>query len=163
MSLDPIPALDTLDRSIIEATQAGIPLTPAPYKAIAEQICTSPERVMERMRDMLDSGVIRRIGIIPNHFALGWKFNGMTVWDVADEHIDELGTRVGNLDFVTHCYRRPRFMPEWPYNLFAMIHAKSRDEADQKIGQIATLLGAHCRGHSTLFSTRILKKTGLRI
>lgn len=163
MSLDSIPALDILDRSIIEATQAGIPLTPAPYKAIAEQIRTSPERVMERMRDMLDSGVIRRIGIIPNHFALGWKFNGMTVWDVADEHIDELGTRVGNLDFVTHCYRRPRFMPEWPYNLFAMIHAKSRDEADQKIGQIAALLGADCRGHSTLFSTRILKKTGLRI
>lgn len=162
-STPPIDAIDGVARAIIQATQAGLPLTPQPYHEIARQAGLSPDQVMERMRDMLDSGVIRRIGIIPNHYALGWKFNGMTVWDVDDAHVDRLGAAVGNLDFVTHCYRRPRFLPEWPYNLFAMVHAKSRDDADQQIAQIAQLLGVHCRAHSTLYSTKILKKTGLRI
>lgn len=156
-------SLDNLDRAIIEATQAGLPLTTEPYHEIARQIGASPDQVMARMSDMLESGVIRRIGIVPNHFALGWKFNGMTVWDVADESVDALGARVGALDFVTHCYQRPRFLPEWPYNLFAMIHAKNREDAQHQIDQIAALLGVHYRAHSTLFSTRILKKTGLRI
>lgn len=155
--------LDDIDRAIIEATQAGLPLTAEPYHAVAREIGISAEHVMTRMRSMLQNGIIRRIGIVPNHFSLGWKFNGMTVWDVTDEHVDALGARVGALDFVTHCYQRPRFLPEWPYNLFAMIHAKDRDAAQQQIDQIAALLGTDCRAHSTLFSTRILKKTGLRI
>lgn len=155
--------IDDIDRAIIEATQAGLPLTPQPYVAVADQIGIPAEEVMTRMRDMLDNGVIRRIGIVPNHFSLGWKFNGMTVWDVDDAQVDALGARIGALDFVTHCYQRPRFLPEWPYNLFAMIHAKNRDDAQRQIDQIAALLGTHCRAHSTLFSTQILKKTGLRI
>ena len=87
----------------------------------------------------------------------------MTVWDVADARVDELGTRVGALDFVTHCYRRPRALPDWPYNLFAMVHGASRAEVADKAAIIATLLGAACRAHEILFSTRILKKSGLRI
>jgi len=155
--------LDDIDRTIVEATQAVPPLTSEPYHEVARQIGITPDQVMMRMREMLSKGIIRRIGIVPNHFSLGWNFNGMTVWDVADEQVDEFGARVGDLDFVTHCYQRPRFLPEWPYNLFAMVHAKSRDDAQQQIDQIAALLGDHCRAHSTLFSTRILKKTGLRI
>lgn len=152
-----------MDRAIIEATQAGLPLSAQPYHEVARQVGITPDQVMARMREMLDHGIIRRIGIVPNHFSLGWKFNGMTVWNVADDYVDALGARVGALDFVTHCYRRPRFLSAWPYNLFAMIHAKSRDDADRQIEQIAELLGVHCHAHSTLFSTRILKKTGLRI
>ena len=159
----PAPDWDTVDRAIIEATQAGLPLTSMPYDEVAQRIGVTPSVVMARLQQMLDRGLIRRIGLVPNHFALGWKFNGMTVWDVADEAVDQLGAQVGALPFVTHCYRRPRFLPEWPYNLFAMIHAKSRDDAQDKIDQISALLGADCRAHSTLFSTRILKKTGLRI
>jgi len=87
----------------------------------------------------------------------------MSVWDVADAQVDELGERVGALGFVTHCYRRPRRLPLWPYNLFAMVHGKSRDEVDGKVRQIAALLGDARRGHDVLFSTRILKKSGLRI
>jgi DNA-binding Lrp family transcriptional regulator len=155
--------IDDIDRAIIEATQAGLPLTAQPYEDVADQIGIPAEEIMSRMRDMLQNGIIRRIGIVPNHFSLGWKFNGMTVWDVDDTQVDALGARIGALDFVTHCYQRPRFLPEWPYNLFAMIHAKNRDDAQRQIDQIAALLGTHCRAHSTLFSTRILKKTGLRI
>ena len=70
---------------------------------------------------------------------------------------------VGDLDFVSHCYLRPRHPPEWPYNLFAMVHGRDRDEVRRKAEQIVSILGSHCRGHETLFSKRILKKTGLRI
>lgn len=155
--------LDAIDRAIIQATQAGLPLTAQPYHTIAEQIGVPPEAVMRHMQAMLDDGVIRRIGAVPNHYALGWSANGMTVWDVMNDHIDELGQRIGALEFVSHCYRRPRLMPDWPYNLFAMVHGRDRDEVTAKTAQIAELLGQYCLASSTLYSTQILKKTGLRI
>ena len=155
--------MDALDRAIIFATQEGLPLVPQPYQAVAEQVGITPNEVMERLRAMLGSGVIRRIGAVPNHYALGYKANGMTVWDVADECIDELGERIGQLDFVSHCYQRPRHLPDWTYNLFAMVHGHDRAETEQKAQQIAELLGDACLSHEILYSTRILKKTGLRI
>jgi len=151
------------DRRIIQATQAGLPLTPHPYHTIAEQLDLPVAEVMERLQRMLKNGIIRRIGAVPNHYALGFKANGMTVWDVPDEHINELGRRVGELDFVSHCYCRPRHLPQWPYNLFAMVHGKTQSQVEEQIQQIVDLLGEYNRGHRTLYSTRILKKTGLRI
>lgn len=154
---------DAIDRAIIVATQGGLPLVPRPYHAVAATVGVAPEEVIRRLQAMLESGIIRRIGAVPNHYAIGWTANGMTVWDVADDAVDGLGERVGGLAFVTHCYRRPRALPEWPYNLFAMVHGSSRDEVRDKAAAIAGLLGAACRGSDILFSTRILKKTGLRI
>lgn len=155
--------LDQLDRQIILATQEGLPLVPQPYHVVAEQVGSTPDVVMERLRRMLESGVIRRIGAVPNHYALGYKANGMTVWDVEDEHIDELGERIGQLESVSHCYQRPRYLPDWPYNLFAMVHGHDRAEVEQKARQIEDILGDACHGNEILYSTRILKKTGLRI
>ncbi len=155
--------LDADDRRLIVATQAGLPLVPRPYHVLAEQLAMTPEEVMARLARMLQSGVIRRIGAVPNHYALGYRANGMSVWDVADERVDELGARVGALDFVTHCYRRPRRPPLWPYNLFAMVHGRSREEVEDKVARIAALLGEACRGHDVLYSSRILKKSGLRL
>ena len=154
---------EELDRALVIATQAGLPLVPRPYGVIAEQLGVSEDTVLARLDALLASSAIRRIGAVPNHYAIGWTANGMTVWDVADEWVDELGERVGTLPFVTHCYRRPRALPVWPYNLFAMVHGASRDEVVDKTGRIAELLGDACRGHDILYSTRILKKTGLRI
>lgn len=154
---------DELDRRLIIATQAGLPLVPRPYDALAEGLGVSAEEVMARLGAMLERGIIRRIGAVPNHYAIGWTANGMTVWDVADDCVDELGARVGDLACVTHCYRRPRALPQWPYNLFAMVHGASRDEVREQAEQIRHLLGAACRASDVLFSTRILKKTGLRI
>ncbi len=155
--------LDVLDRSIITATQAGLPLSKLPYHDVAEQLGISLELLLERIQYMQDSGIIRRIGVIPNHYKLGYKANGMSVWNVADELVNELGEKIGQLDFVSHCYQRPRFLPEWPYNLFAMVHGMSRDEVMQKVDIIARLLDNNNLGHDVLFSKRILKKTGLRI
>ena len=157
------PLLDTVDRALIVATQGGLPLVARPYEAIGEQLGIAGSEVTRRLQTMLDSGVIRRIGAVPNHYAIGCTANGMTVWDVADARVDELGAQIGDLDFVTHCYRRPRALPDWPYNLFAMVHGNSRDEVRAKAAVIAELLGSDCRASDVLFSTRILKKSGLRI
>jgi len=160
---DDFRPFDATDRRIVQATQAGLPLTARPYHVIAEQLGLDAMEVMRRMRRMLDLGIIRRIGAVPNHYALGYRANGMTVWDVADDRVDELGERVGQLEFVTHCYRRPRHPPRWPYNLFAMVHGKTREEVEAKARRIAGVLGQASRGHDILYSSRILKKTGLRI
>jgi DNA-binding Lrp family transcriptional regulator len=121
------------------------------------------EEVMRRMRNMQSLGIIRRIAAVPNHYSLGFKANGMTVWDVRDDVIDELGPAVGALEFVSHCYQRPRSLPDWPYNLFAMVHAHTREEARSLVAIIEDLLGDANRACDVLYSTRILKKTGMRL
>lgn len=156
-------APDDLERRLVIATQVGLPLVPRPYDALAEQLGVSAELVKQRLGAMLDNGRIRRIGAVPNHYAIGYTANGMSVWDVDDAHIAELGEAVGQLDFVTHCYERPRALPDWPYNLFAMVHAGDRATVLARIDEIAALLGPACRARDVLFSTAILKKTGLRI
>ncbi|KPK11620.1 MAG: protein nirH [Acidithiobacillales bacterium SG8_45] len=155
--------IDEIDRRIVVATQGGLPLTPQPYQAIAEDLGLGADEVMARIQRMQEDGIIRRIGVVPNHYALGYRANGMTVWDVPDERVPELGEKIGKLDFVSHCYQRPRHLPGWPYNLFAMVHGRTHEAVDQQVAQIAALLGGNDRGHSVLFSKRILKKTGLRI
>ena len=154
---------DDLDRRLIIATQGGLPLVARPYDVLAAGLGVSAEEVRARLAVMLASGRIRRIGAVPNHYALGYTANGMSVWDVDDARIVELGEAVGRLDFVTHCYERPRALPDWPYNLFAMVHGRDRDTVMEGVGVIARLLGSACRGQDVLFSTAILKKTGLRI
>lgn len=158
-----VAPLDPTDRRIVAATQGGLPLTPHPYAAIAEALGLTESDVIARLQKMLASGKIRRIGAVPNHYLCGMTANGMTVWDVDDAQIEQLGTLVGALDFVTHCYERPRALPDWPYNLFAMVHGADRGEVLAKAEYIASMLGTACRGSDILFSTAILKKTGLRI
>ncbi len=155
--------LDEMDREIVAATQSGLPLCEEPYEDIAMQIGISAQDVMDRMRRMQDDGIIRRIGVVPNHYELGFSANGMSVWNVPDDQITRLGNEIGGLEFVTHCYQRPRHLPDWPYNLFAMVHGRDRDEVEEKVGTIAGLLGESDQGHEIVYSTRILKKTGLRI
>jgi len=152
-----------LDRNIVERLQAGMPLVERPYDAVAEALGVAPELVRSRVAAMLADGRIRRIGAVPNHYALGWRANGMSVWDVDDASVDALGAAVGALPFVTHCYRRPRRLPHWRYNLFAMVHGADRGEVEAKVARIAAVLGDAARAHDVLYSTRILKKTGLRL
>jgi len=154
--------MDDTDLAIMRASQSGLPLTPEPYQALATQLGLTSAEVMARMQRMMEDGIIRRIGAVPNHYKLGYSFNGMTVWNVPDEHIDTLGQKVGALDFVSHCYHRPRHLPAWPYNLFAMVHGKSQNDVDHQIQIIAGILGDCNLGSDVLFSTKILKKTGFR-
>ena len=155
--------LDAIDLAIVRATQAGLPLVARPYAAVAAAIGVAPEVVLARVEAMLADGRIRRIGAVPNHYALGYRANGMSVWDVADGRVDELGERVGALACVSHCYRRPRRLPQWRYNLFAMLHGRDRAEVEAQVAPVGAVLGDAARGHEVLYSTRILKKSGLRL
>lgn len=159
----PPSPVDAEDRRLIKAMQGGLPLVPRPYHALAETLGLAPEETMARLRRMLADGIIRRIGAVPNHYRLGYTANGMTVWDVADDAVAAAGSAVGALAFVSHCYQRPRHLPLWPYNLFAMVHGRSRDEVERRVAEIAELLDDRSRAHAVLYSTRILKKTGLRL
>ncbi len=155
--------IDATDRRIIAATASGLPLTPTPYAEVAGWLGLEEAEVITRMTAMQKAGIIRRIALAPNHYALGMTANGMSVWDVEDAEIGRLGAIIGALEFVSHCYERPRCLPDWPYSLFAMIHGSSRDEVEAKRLEIAKILGPACRGSDILYSTRILKKTGLRL
>jgi len=157
------PQIDAADRRLILATQAGLPLTPRPYHALAEQLGMSPEEVMRRLARMTETGVIRRIGAVPNHYRVGYPANGMSVWDVDDAIENALGARVGALECVSHCYLRERRLPAWRYNLFAMVHGLDRAEVEAKVARIAAVLGEAFSAHEVLYSSRILKKTGLRL
>lgn len=154
---------DDIDRALIAATQAGLPLTASPYAQIAGDLGLTEAEVIARMAAMQDCGIIRRIAIAPNHYALGLTANGMSVWDVDDTSAVALGQKVGALDFVSHCYLRPRAPIVWRYNLFAMLHGHSRTEVEEKRAIVRDLLGPACLADDILYSTRILKKTGLRL
>jgi len=159
--IDPT-GFEELDHAIVLATQAGLPLVPQPWHEVARLVGATPEQVMERVSHMLEMGMIRRIGAVPNHYAIGYRSNGMSVWDVDDLQVDALGHQLANSGLVSHCYLRSRHLPEWPYNLFAMVHGQNRNEVETKLRQIAMILGSAVRTHEVLYSSRILKKTGLR-
>ncbi|MBF0182056.1 MAG: Lrp/AsnC family transcriptional regulator [Magnetococcales bacterium] len=154
---------DPVDRGIIATLQTGIPLTPTPYQQVADQLGVPENVILSRLNRMLEYGWVRRIGAAPDHYRLGLKGNGMSVWNVPDAAVSRLGRQIADLDFITHCYRRPRHPPEWLYNLFVMVHGSSREVVAGKTAQLAELLGEDNHGHLVLHSTRILKKTGLRI
>ena len=156
-------AVDAIDRELVLALQEGLPLDPEPWAVVASRTGVDEAMVVARLRAMLASGAVRRIAAVPNHYRMGMTANGMSVWDIDDERVDRLGERIGALPFVSHCYRRPRRLPEWPYNLFAMLHGSTREEVHAKREKVASILGDACRGSDILFSRRILKKTGLRL
>lgn len=155
--------LSDFERTLVAATQSGLPLVERPYEAVGAVVGTDALTVRLTLEDLLARGVIRRIGAVPHHVRLGFTANGMSVWDVDDAKVDELGEAVGRLPGVSHCYRRPRHAPEWPYNLFAMVHGRSREAVYAQARAIAELLGPACRSHDILFSSAVLKKTGLRL
>ena len=155
-------ALSDEERAVLAAIQDGLPIEPEPYRVVGERTGMSEARVMELISSMLAEGKIKRIGAVPDHYALGITANGMSVWDVPDELAGDVGRRLGAREEITHCYKRPR-QPGWPYNIFGMVHARSRDEVIATVERIAQELGLAHYPHDVLFSTRLLKKRGTRV
>jgi DNA-binding Lrp family transcriptional regulator len=151
------------ERALILAVQDGLPIVREPYRAVAERLGTTEERVRELLRALLARGVIKRLGAVPNHIALGFTANGMAVWDVPDGRVSEVGRKVGGFPEVSHCYRRPRRPPDWPYNLFAMVHGRSRQEVLAVVERIAAEAGIADLPHTVLFSRRQFRKRGARL
>ena len=151
------------ERNIIRAMQDGLPLCQNPYSVIAERLGMDEEELHTRINDMMARGVIRRIGLVPNHYRIGYRHNAMTVWALEDDKVDRIGELLGEQPFVSHCYRRPNFPPHWPFNLFAMVHGRDGHEVREKIESLRKLVGKDCLESDVLFSRRILKKSGLRL
>ena len=158
--------LDDLDRAIIHATQKGLPLSRTPFLDLADSLKTSESEIFTRLKKMQDSGIIRRIAAVPNHYALGVLANAMSVWDVADDFADSVGAFLGAQKIVSHAYLRCRHLPQWRFNIFAMIHAATRAqvfEMHQSLkAQIESQFPQALFATELLFSTQILKKTGAR-
>lgn len=152
--------LDENDQALITLIQTGLPLSPTPYADIAEKLGFSEIEVIQRIKDLKDTNVIKRFGIVVRHHELGYKANAMTVWDIPDNVISEFGTCMGQFDFVTLCYRRPRRLPDWPYNLFTMIHGKDRDDVLANIQLLVERCDLENIEHKVLFSTRRFKQRG---
>jgi DNA-binding Lrp family transcriptional regulator len=147
---------------LIEAIQAGLPLLARPYRAIGARLGMTEQAVIARLRAMIDAGIIKRLGVVVRHHELGYRANAMVVWDVPDEQVERIGRRLGDIDCVTLCYQRPRRLPDWPYNLFCMVHGQDRDEVLACIGRLVGALGLGEIRHTVLFSGRRFKQRGAR-
>jgi DNA-binding Lrp family transcriptional regulator len=176
VSTSPSDTLTPLERQYILLTQNGLPIIAKPFHWIAEQLSISVDDALTLTKSFQNRGIIRRIAAVPNHYKLGYKYNGMTVWDINDEQASTFGDTIGKLPFVSHCYLRPRHLPNWNYNLFAMVHGKTPQEIQHYRSQIKELLkevlvtreddasqSIPTQSNDMLTSTQILKKTGLRL
>jgi len=152
--------LNGREQQLIAAIQGGLPLDQRPYAAVGAKAGMSESEVLERLSWMIANGTIRRFGIVARHHELGYRANAMVVWNVPDDQVDELGRSLAAVDFITLCYCRPRRLPDWPYNLFCMIHGRSRDTVTQQIQEIISRFGLEGVPHETLFSLRRFKQCG---
>lgn len=143
------------DIALIRALQAPLPVVEQPYLEIARRAGLTENEVIARVREWVDAGVIRRFGARVKHHAIGYTANGMTVWDVPADQVEAAGQYMARLPQVSHCYSRPR-TPNWPYNLYAMVHGRQEEE----VRATATKIAAHIQitAYDVLFSTRELKK-----
>jgi DNA-binding Lrp family transcriptional regulator len=142
--------------------EQGLPLTPRPYQTLAEQTGLTERQVMEAIEQWQEQGLIKRLGLVVKHRTLGYNANAMVVWNVPDEYVAELGARMAKVPFITLCYQRPRQLPDWPYNLFCMIHGVSRDRVQAQLKRLIADFELTDIPHSVLFSTKAYRQRGGR-
>lgn len=148
------------DRALIKAVQSGLPIVSRPYAEIAKKLNSTEKKIISRLQFLIDNGVIKRYGVVVRHQELGYTANGMVVWNISDDRVEELGKCIGKYACVTLSYRRPRCLPDWPYNLFTMVHGSNREKVTEKIKQIVEECGLQNIEHTILFSKRRFKQNG---
>lgn len=149
-----------LEQSLIQAVEQGLPLVARPYAELAAQIGCSEQEVINGLNLLKDRGDIKRFGIVVRHRQLGYRANGMVVWDVPDDEVKCLGSCMGQFSFVTLCYQRPRRLPDWSYNLFTMVHGHNQQEVEEKTELLVRQCGLEDIKHEILFSSRCFKQRG---
>lgn len=147
---------------LIAAIQSGLPLVERPYAAVGASLGQSETEVIEGVQNLIQLGVIKRMGVVVRHHELGYRANAMVVWDIPDEDVSQVGACLGKLEFITLCYRRPRRLPTWQYNLFCMIHGHDREEVLARVEEIRQGCGLQGIASEVLFSTRRFKQCGAR-
>ena len=154
--------LTLFQRRLLAVVEQGLPLVAAPYAELATRLEVDETRVIEGLRELLAQGVIKRLGVVVRHHELGYRANAMVVWDLPDATVDALGRQLGQDPVVRLCYRRPRRLPEWPYNLFTMVHGQDRDAVRAEVERLAARHGLAEMPRAVLFSTRRFKQRGAR-
>lgn len=151
------------DTQLVSLIRQGLPLTERPYREIARTLGVSEHEVIRRISNMVEGGVIKRFGIIVRHHELGFRANAMTVWNIPDGKVHKVADLMKDYPFVTLCYRRPRKLPDWPYNLFCMIHGKDRDTVLGLLEDMIVENSWQKYTHEVLFSKRRFKQCGASI
>jgi DNA-binding Lrp family transcriptional regulator len=154
--------LEESQRALLGALQAGLPLVSRPYAVIARAAGWRETEVLAQIEGWLMDGLIKRFGVIVRHHELGFAANAMVVWDIADDDVAEAGRALAALPWVTLCYRRPRRLPDWPYNLFCMIHGRDRATVLGQVAEAAARCGLRAAERAVLFSTQRFKQRGAR-
>ncbi len=149
---------DEFDRDVIRATQGDMPVISEPYAPAAAKLGISEAELLEHMAAMKERGILRRVAAILYHRRAGFSANGMGVWKVPDEQIEELGPRMASFRGISHCYQRPTY-EDWPYSVFTMAHGRSKEECDAILDAIADEFGITER--ATLYSSTEFKKIRL--
>lgn len=150
------------ERRLISVLQEGLPLFIRPFALIAERIGASEPEVLGRIGRWLEEGAIKRFGVVVRHHELGYRANAMLVHDLPDDQVSEMGRALAEEPAVTLCYRRPRCLPDWPYNLFCMIHGREREEVESIIADLRQRHGLTGFAHDVLFSLTRYKQQGAR-
>ena len=151
--------INARDRQLLERIQLGLPVCPRPYAEIGNLLAMSEAEVLERLTQLKQKGLIKRMGVIVKHHQLGYRANAMIVWNVPDTLIKQLGARISQFAFVTLCYQRPP-QAEWPYNLYCMIHGKDKTTVLSQLEQLNTTCNLSEFTQEVLFSRRCFKQRG---
>ncbi|MBI5938187.1 MAG: Lrp/AsnC family transcriptional regulator [Betaproteobacteria bacterium] len=155
-------ALESPDYCLAAALESGLALVPHPYAQLGQACGLSETEALRRIERLQDLDIIRRFGVVVCHRELGYRANAMVVWDVHDDLVADTGRRLGAEAAVTLCYRRPRRLPAWPYNLFSMVHGQDRESVLRAIAEMRERLGLEAVPYEVLFSLRRFKQCGAR-
>lgn len=152
--------IDDADISLLSAIADGLPLIPQPFAEVAARLGTGEGDILQRLKRLVESGTVSRFGVVVRHREAGFTANAMCVWDVPDEEVTCIGERMARFPFVTLCYQRRRHHPDWPYNLFCMIHGQDHAEVRGQIACVIQELSIEHLPHAVLFSRRRFKQRG---
>lgn len=144
------------------AIEKGLPTHLTPYQIIAEQLSLTEQQVLMQISTWQNEGLIRRFGLVIKHRKLGYDANAMVVWNIPDNDMDNVAHKLAKCAPVSLCYQRPRRLPDWPYNLFCMIHGTNRALVLEQINQITQQLGLESIQKDVLFSFKAYKQHGAR-
>ena len=145
-----------IEKKILRIVQKDLPDSLTPYADIAAQVGCSEEEVLSLLRTLKEEGVIRRFGASIKHQKAGWAHNAMVAWVTGESDVEELGKKAAQNSNVSHCYYRPSSAPDWPYELYTMVHGRSSSEVDEVISGLKKELGL--KEYSVLASKREFKK-----
>lgn len=147
--------LTQLHYDIIRVAQYDIKITKEPFKNIIDDLNITYDVLFKTLTELKNAGVMRRFASILNHRKAGFSANAMVVWDVDEKDGEKIGETTASFSAVSHCYLRPKY-PNWPYNLFTMIHGKTTEETNRIIDEISSEIQS--KSHMPLYSSREFKK-----